>query len=49
MITISILTGDERIDTDSYQVRMIVANAVPDLLQCQNLRESTENSWCIMI
>ena len=22
-----ILTGDERIDTDSYQVRMIVANA----------------------
>lgn len=31
-----ILTGDERIDTDSYQVRMIVANAVPDLLQCQD-------------
>ena len=30
-----ILTGDERIDTDSYQVRMIVANAVPDLLQCR--------------
>ena len=28
-----ILTGDERIDTDSYQVRMIVANAVPDLLR----------------
>ena len=30
-----ILTGEERIDTDSYQVRMIVANAVPDLLQCR--------------
>ena len=31
-----ILTGDERIDTDSYQVRMIVANAVPDLLRLYN-------------
>ena len=31
-----ILTGDERIDTDSYQVRMIVANAVPDLLRFYN-------------
>lgn len=30
-----ILTGEEMIDTDSYQVRMIVANAVPDLLQCR--------------
>ena len=25
-----ILTGEEAIDTNSYQVRMIVANAVPD-------------------
>ena len=30
-----ILTGEDAIDTDSYQVRMIVANAVPDLLQCR--------------
>ena len=30
-----ILTGEDVIDTDSYQVRMIVANAVPDLLQCR--------------
>ncbi len=30
-----ILTGEEAIDTNSYQVRMIVANAVPDLLQCR--------------
>ena len=30
-----ILTGEETIDTDSYQVRMIVANVVPDLLQCR--------------
>ncbi len=30
-----ILTGEEMIDTDSYQVRMIVANVVPDLLQCR--------------
>ena len=30
-----ILTGEEVIDTNSYQVRMIVANAVPDLLQCR--------------
>lgn len=30
-----ILTGEEAIDTDSYQVRMIVANAVPDLLSCR--------------
>lgn len=30
-----ILTGEEVIDTDSYQVRMIVANVVPDLLQCR--------------
>ena len=41
-----ILTGDERIDTDSYQVRMIVANAV---FFSVGYRESTENSWCIMI
>ena len=30
-----ILTGEDAIDTNSYQVRMIVANAVPDLLQCR--------------
>ena len=30
-----ILTGEDSIDTDSYQVRMIVANVVPDLLQCR--------------
>ena len=30
-----ILTGEDVIDTDSYQVRMIVANVVPDLLQCR--------------
>ena len=30
-----ILTGEDTINTDSYQVRMIVANVVPDLLQCR--------------
>ena len=30
-----ILTGEDVINTDSYQVRMIVANVVPDLLQCR--------------
>lgn len=36
-----ILTGDERIDTDSYQLCLIFFSV--------GYRESTENSWCIMI
>ena len=30
-----ILTGEDIIDTDSYQVRMLVANVVPALLKCR--------------
>lgn len=43
-----ILTGDERIDTDSYQVRMIVPMLCLIFFSV-GYRESTENSWCIMI
>lgn len=30
-----ILYGDEKLDTDSYQVRMLLGNAVPSLLKCR--------------
>ncbi len=30
-----ILYGDEQLDTDSYQVRMLLGNAVPSLLKCR--------------
>ncbi len=43
-----ILTGEDRIDTDSYQVRMIVANVCLIFFNAV-YRESMENLWCIMI
>ena len=30
-----ILTGEDTINTDSYQVRMLVGNIIPSLLKCR--------------